>query len=194
LLEQRDQYKELMMNAMGGDAPTPSKSRPIAALSAVTGGFSAIKKQAVARLKAQNTDQSEEVARLTAQIEGLKDMERLRPQLMELQQTLATVQQEAEDAARQREEDSAALEEESRELAAALQQAQKLAEKNNSAKEAGLALASEWSARAETAEREVRRQNEELDSIKEQMEEMVAQAIDPTVVDQLNAKITELES
>jgi exonuclease VII large subunit len=190
LLQQRDQYKELMINAYGaGEAPaTPTKAKapanastPKSALSAVTGVFSARKERHT-------------VAQLTAENEELKKLERLRPQLMDLQQKLAAAQQEAEAAAQQREEDSSSLVEENRDLAAALQQAQKLGEKSSEERDAGLALASEWSARAETAEREVRRQSEELDDIKEQMADMVGQSIDPMVVDQLNDKIVELES
>lgn len=175
------------MQAYGtGGAQTPTKAKepstPVTgAISAVTGVFSARKEK-------------QSIAQLTAENEELKKLERLRPQLMELQQKLATLQKEADDAAKQRESDSVSLIEENKELAIALKQAHKQAEKSNADKEDGLALANEWSSRAEKAEREVRRITEELDDVKEQMADMATQSIDPMVVDQLNDKIVELES
>lgn len=182
-MQQRDQYKELMLQAYGPggspDVTTPSKTK--GALSAVTGVFSARKEK-------------QTVAQLTAENEELKKLERLRPQLMELQQKLSNLEKDAVDAEKRRAEDTAALEEHNKELAVALKNAQKVAEKSNSEKESGLALANEWSAKADKAEREVRRLNEELDELKDQLTDMTAQSIDPMVVDQLNDKIVELES
>lgn len=157
---------------------TPTKSK--GALSAVAGVFSARKEK-------------QSIAQLTAENEELKKLERLRPQLMELQQKVSNMEKEAEDNKKLREEESASILDHNKELATALKQAQKLAEKCTADKEDGLAMANEWSSKAEKAEREVRRLSEEIDDMREQMTDLSAQSIDPLVVDQLNEKIIELE-
>lgn len=182
LLQQRDQYKELMLQAYGpagSTLETPTKSK--GTLSAVAEVFSARKDKQV-------------VAQLTFENDELKKLERLRPQLMELQQKLSNLQKDADDAEKLRNDEISILTEHNKELAAALKQAHKAAEKSISEKEDGLKLANEWSVKAERAEREVRKLSEELEEFKDRITDMTTQSIDPIVVDQLNDKIVELES
>ena len=165
----------------GASPKSKGTSTPIGALTAVTGVFSARKEK-------------QTIAQLTAENEELKKLERLRPQLMELQQKVETLQKAATDAEKQHTEEYASILEDNNELATVLKQAQRNAEKSNTDKDDALALANEWSAKAEKAEREVRRLHEEVDDLKEQLAEAASQSIDPIVVDQLNEKIVDLES
>lgn len=171
-----------MLQAYGPSGPvleTPTKSK--GTLSVVADVFSARKEKQI-------------ISQLTSENEELKKLERLRPQLMELQQKLSDAQKSNEDAGKRHVEEMASVLDHNKELETALKQTQKLIEKSNSDKDDGLAMANEWSIKAERSEREVRRLNEEIDELKEQLTDMVAQSIDPMVVDQLNDKIVELES
>lgn len=158
-----------------------STSMAKGALSSVTGVFSARKeKQTIALLIAEN--------------EELKKLERLRPQLMELQQKLNTIQKEKQELEKAHSDESISILEHNKELAIALKESRKLAEKYNAEKDDGLALANEWSSKAEKADKEVRRLNEELEDIKDRMADIRAHCIDPEVINQFNDKIIELES
>lgn len=184
-----------MLQAFGGTSAeensgltTPLKTKgislastPIGALSAVTGVFSSSKTR-------------ESVSQLKAEIEELKKLERLRPQLMELQQRIVSMRNDAEENDKKWSEDCSNLREHNQELAAALKQCQKIAEKHNSEKDDALSLANEWSLKAEKAEREVRRLNDELDDFRERMAELSAKVVNPKDIENLNEKILELES
>jgi chromosome segregation ATPase len=188
LEQQRDQYKDLMLQAYGAPggsgsstpSQTPTKGAA-SALSAVTGVFSSGKaKETIAFLTAENTE--------------LKKLERLRPQLMELQQRLSAAQKQAEEAEAKRSEDVASMTEHNRDLALALKQAQKSTELANAEREDAIKLASEWSAKASKAERELAQVSAELEELKERLAEVTMGAIDPNIVEGLNEKIAELES
>jgi chromosome segregation ATPase len=186
MVQQRNQYKELMLQAYGGTGDgiaalqTPTKAAA-AALNAVTGVFSTGKaKETIAQLTSENIE--------------LKKLERLRPQLMELQQRLAVVQKQADDAEAKLAEESASLSDHNRELAQALKQSQKTAEAANTEKDEALKLAGEWSAKASRVEREVTQLKSELEELRERLAEVTMSTIDPAVIEGLNEKISELES
>lgn len=174
-----------MLQSIADKAPdsapaTPSKG-VASALSAVQGVFS-------------NPKVKEQITKLTEENNELKKLERLRPQLMELQQRITVLQREAEENDAKRSEAIETLSDENKELAEALRQSQQSLEAVAADRENSLRIANEWSNKAARAEREITKMSGEIEELKERISEMTMQAVDPLVVDGLQDKIVELES
>lgn len=174
---ERDNYKDMMLKAFESANAESSKG----------GGM-------ISGLMGSNKQTLEKMAALKRQVAELKPLEKLRPQLMELQHKLDQAQLQAADEIKGKNEEIHTLAEHNHQLADALVGVKADLESVTAECEALKEEVSSNQQRISELEEIERRLNVDLEDARAEIEHLVETSADPEVIEELEQKLEELQS
>jgi chromosome segregation ATPase len=141
-----------------------------------------------------NKKYTDEIAALKKKNAELKSAEQLRPQLLDLQQQLAVMKKESEEREEETSDEIATLSDHNQKLAAAVIEYKKSSDRDQQELEHARSLYQALTERAKHLESEGRQLEVDLAEAREELEAVRAAAVDPLVVQTLEAKVEEYDS
>mmetsp|Transcript_38389 Transcript_38389/g.39064 ORF Transcript_38389/g.39064 Transcript_38389/m.39064 type:complete len:290 (+) Transcript_38389:410-1279(+) len=191
LKNERDSYREAMMKVFDEANPTNQNTSNNHLITNKTNQLSEKTNNALSGFMNSDRQLRDQITQLTRQNHELKQLERLRPQLMELQQRVATMQEENFKTRVKFAEDTALLTETNQELQLQLKACHRTIESLNNDLREIKSFADTLNAKVEEGSERERELQLQIEEREREMLEMTAKSVDPAKLAEIEGQLSE---